>query len=262
MLPGVVQVGQTGYNSLSVTTGTSAIGNGMGINGAPYKGGTALNMDGASIIDVGDQFASLATINPEMTQEVQVLTSAFGADTANGPNVINATGRSGGEHYHGEGYFNVRNDVMNANDWVDNHVGNPKAGASYYYPGGGIGGPVPGTHKKVFFYGAFEIPFQNQGNANILKGYIPSPEMLAGNFSTDNANNRLLCPGGFYNSGGNGSLQPAWCNNIAPQLGTPTPPFYRTEARRQLLLRLFRTYRLARCSSRARLPAATYPPSL
>ena len=86
VLPGVVQAGNTGYNALSVTTGNSAIGNGMGINGAPYKGGTALNMDGASILDIGDDFSGLATINPEMTQEVQVLTSAYGADTANGPN--------------------------------------------------------------------------------------------------------------------------------------------------------------------------------
>src|SRR5262249_12123306 len=109
VLPGVVQVGNTGYNSLSVTTGTSAIGNGMGINGAPYKGGTALNMDGAGVLDVGDDFASLATINPAMTQEVQVQTSNFGADTAEGPIVINTTGRSGGDRYHGEGYINVRN---------------------------------------------------------------------------------------------------------------------------------------------------------
>jgi hypothetical protein len=221
VLPGVVQVGNTGYNDLSTTTGNSAIGNGMGINGAPYKGGTALNMDGAGILDVGDDFSGLATINPEMTQEIQVETSNFGADTANGPVVINSTGKSGGEHYHGEGYINARNDVFNANDWQDNHTLpiHPRAGASYYYPGGSISGPVPGTHKKLFFFGGFEIPIQDQGNANVLKGYVPSPEMLKGNFSSDNPDNQLLCPGGFYNSSGNGSLQPAWCNNIVPTTG-------------------------------------------
>ncbi len=188
VLPGVVQVGQTGYNDLSETTGTSAIGNGMGVNGAPYKGGVALTMDGASILDIGDDFSGLATINPEMTQELQVQSSNFGADTANGPVVINSTGKSGGERYHGEGYINARNDIFNANDWVDNHTipVHPKAGAAYYYPGGSISGPVPGMRKKLFFFGGFEIPYQNQGNANVLKGYIPSPEMLKGNFSTDN----------------------------------------------------------------------------
>jgi len=222
VLPGAVMVSNNGYNDLSTTTGNSAIGNGIGLNGAPYKGGTALNMDGASVLDMGDDFASLATINPNMTQEVQVLTSAFGADTANGPNVINTTGKSGGEHYHGTGWFVVRNDVLNANDWQDNHhlpLPNPKGGAAYYYPGGDISGPVPGTHKKLFFYGGFELPFQNQGNANILRLSIPTPEMLQGNFSMNNANNQVLCPGGFYNSGTtifNGFNEGNWCQNIAP----------------------------------------------
>lgn len=231
VLPGVVQVGNNGYNDLSTTTGNSAIGNGMGINGAPYKGGTAINLDGASILDIGDDFSGLATINPEMTQEVQVLTSAFGADTANGPNVINATGKSGGEHYHGTGWFVVRNDVLNANDWQDNHhlpLPNPKGGASYYYPGGDISGPVPHTNKKLFFYGGFEMPFQNQGNANILRLSIPTPEMLGGNFSMDNADNRVLCPFGFQNSlspvtsGGLTYTEGAWCQNITQTNGNTT----------------------------------------
>ena len=236
VLPGVVQVGNNGYNALSTTTGNSAIGNGMGINGAPYKGGTAINMDGASILDIGDDFSGLATVNPEMTQEVQVLTSAFGADTANGPNVINTTGKSGGEHYHGEGWFDVRNDVLNANDWQDNHTTpiHQKGGASYYYPGGSISGPVPHTNKKLFFFGAFEMPFQNQGNANILRLSLPSPEMLKGNFSMDNANNRVICPGGFVNSasttvGVNGASysQGSWCQNIAQTNGNTTYTVFR-----------------------------------
>jgi hypothetical protein len=232
VLPGVVQAGSNnGYNDLSTTTGNSAVGNGLGINGAPYKGGTALNMDGASILDIGDDFSGLATINPEMTQEVQVLTSAFGADTANGPNVINTTGKSGGEHYHGEGWFDVRNDVLNANDWQDNHTTpiHPKGGAAYYYPGGSISGPVPHTNKKLFFYGGFEMPFQNQGNANILRLSLPSPEMLKGNFSMDNADNQVICPGGFVNSAStvvpfNGGTysQGSWCQNIAQSNGNTT----------------------------------------
>ena len=237
VLPGVVQVGNNGYNDLSTTTGNSAIGNGMGINGAPYKGGTAINMDGASILDIGDDFSGLATVNPEMTQEVQVLTSAFGADTANGPNVINTTGKSGGEHYHGEAWFDVRNDVLNANDWQDNHHTNaagasapiPKGGAAYYYPGGSISGPIPHTNKKLFFFGGFELPFQNQGNANILRLSIPTPEMLQGNFSMDNADNRVICPGGFVNSagtnvgvGGVSYNQGSWCQNIAQTNGNTT----------------------------------------
>ena len=235
VLPGVVMVGNNnGYNDLSTTTGNSAVGNGLGINGAPYKGGTAINLNGASILDIGDDFSGLATINPEMTQEVQVLTSAFGADTANGPNVINATGKSGSEHYHGTAWFVARNDVLNANDWQDNHhvdskgnwAPNPKGGAAYYYPGGDFGGPIPHTNKKAFFYGAFERPLQNQGNANIVRMSIPTPEMLQGDFSMKPQNNRILCPGGFVNDAGtnigyNGASynQGSWCQNITQDNG-------------------------------------------
>lgn len=238
VLPGVVTItsnGVTGYNPAAETTGQSGIGNGLGINGAPYKGGTALNMDGAPILNVGDDYSSLAEINPEMTQELQVETSNFGADQASGPIVINSTSRSGGDHYHGEGYLNVRNDIFNANDWVDNHTipVHPKAGAAYYYPGGSVSGPVPHTNKKLFFFGAFELPFQNQGNLNHLELSLPTPEMLGGDFSMDNPDNQILCPDGFINANGGGNVpftngapggsgnyaEGAWCQNISASPG-------------------------------------------
>ena len=39
---------------------------------------------------------------------------------------------------------------------------------------------------------------QNQGNSNVLSSFIPTPEMMAGNFTTDNPDNLALCPNGFY----------------------------------------------------------------
>jgi len=247
VLPGVVQTSNNGYNALSTTTGNSALGTGLGVNGAPYKGGMVLNMDGANVIDVGDDFASLATVNPEMTQEVQVQSSNFGADQANGPVVVNTTSRSGGDHYHGEGYFDVRNDVMNANDWSDNHNKRPKGNASYYYPGGSISGPIPHTNKKLFFFGGFELPFQNQGNANSLNFTMATPAMLAGNFSMNDPDNAILCPGGFYNQSSTvgvdsttflanttnpppataqGYNEGGWCQNITKDNGNPFPTIF------------------------------------
>jgi len=224
VLPGVsVQTSGNApiYNPQSETTGQSAIGQGLNTNGAPNRGGTTLMVDGVSVLDPGADFSSLVTVNPEMTQEVNVLSTNFGADTAFGPVVVNTTSRSGGVKYHGQGYLNARNDVLNANDWVDNHTipVHAKAGAAYYYPGGSISGPVPHTNKKLFFFGAFELLYQNQGLGNILKGYIPTPEMLGGDFSTDNADNLVLCPYGFYNTNNNSSTTPGWCNNITNSNG-------------------------------------------
>jgi hypothetical protein len=203
------------FNDLSISANESAIGNGININGVPNRGGTALLSDGVSVLDPGDNASSIGIINPEMTAEVSVQTSNFGAYVQNGPVVVSAISKSGTTHIHGEGYFDARNDILNANGWYQNHQGLPKAGAHYYYPGGNVGGPVPFTHGKVFIWGGYERFLQNPGNANLLQSYIPSPEMLKGDFSTDNADNNVLCPNGF-----SATAQGNWCNNLA---GTVLP---------------------------------------
>ena len=203
------------YTDLNITVQQSAVGNGIDINGAVNRGGTALLADGANVIDPGNMASSVSIINPEMTAEVSVQASNFGADTPFGPVVVSTISKSGGDRYHGEAYFDVRNSVLNANDWQDNHQGVPQGSQHYYYPGGNFGGPVPGTHKKLFFWGGYERWLQDQGNANVLKSYIPSPEMMAGDFTTDNADNNALCPSGFYATPNGTFPQGAWCNDLS-----------------------------------------------
>jgi len=205
------------YNDLNTSVQQSAIGSGININGAVNRGGTSLLADGANTIDPGNMAASVSVINPEMTAEVSVQASNFGAETPFGPVVVSAISKSGGERYHGEAYFVARNSVLNANDWQSNHQGIPQGPQHYYYPGGNFGGPVPLTNKKLFFWGGYERWLQDQGNSNVLKSYIPTPEMMAGNFTTDNADNRTLCPNGFYaaTSTNKGYQQGPWCNDLS-----------------------------------------------
>ena len=186
------------FSDLNITVQQSSIGNGIDLNGAVNRSGTALLSDGANIIDVGDNAASLSIIVPDFTAEVSVQASNFGADMPFGPVVVSAISKSGGSSYHGEAYFNARNSALNANDWQDNHQGVPQGPQHYYYPGGSFGGPVPLTHKKLLFWGGYQRWLQNQGNANHLSSYIPTPEMMAGDFSTDNSDNTALCPEGFF----------------------------------------------------------------
>jgi hypothetical protein len=229
VLPGVVETPNglsngASFSAITVTAQTSSVGNGLNISGAEYRGPQSLLSDGVNVIDPGNMGGSIGTVNPEMVQEVSVLTSNFGADQEFGPVVVSTISKSGTDQYHGEGYFDARNDVLNANDWQSNHTIpiTPKAGAYYYYPGGNAGGPVPGTHKKLFFWGGYERWIQNQGNANILYSYIPSPEMMAGDFSSDNADNNVLCPNGFSSS-----ITGQWCNDLSdttlPDGSSPTP---------------------------------------
>ena len=225
VLPGVVNVANgptnntSGFNPTNITAGQSAIGSGLNVGGAPNRGGSALLLDGINILDIGNNASGLVTISPEMTQEISVLTGNFGADTEFGPVVISTTSKSGGAEFHGEGYLNARNDALNANDWQSNHQGKAKGGAHYYYPGGSVGGPVPFTHKKLFFWLGTELLLQNQGNASTLYSYIPTPAMLNGDFSMDDPANVALCGSGNTNSVGNNfataTSSTYWCSSLA-----------------------------------------------
>ncbi len=203
------------FNDLNVTVQQSSIGNGIDLSGAVNRSGTALLSDGANIIDVGDNAASLSIVIPAFTSEVSVQSSNFGADTPFGPVVVSAISKSGSANYHGEAYFNARNSALNANDWQDNHQGVPQGPQHYYYPGGDFGGPVPHTNKKLLFWGGYQRWLQNQGNANHLSSYIPTPEMMTGDFSTDNADNMALCPQGFFQGAPPGGYPGgSWCSDL------------------------------------------------
>ena len=94
------------FTVISPTGG--AVGQGVVAGGAPYRGGTDLISDGAHIIDNGCNCGATQTVNGDMVSEVKVQTSNFGADSAKGPVVVNAIGKSGGTEYHGEVYLHAR----------------------------------------------------------------------------------------------------------------------------------------------------------
>lgn len=184
------------FNFQNVGAAGSTAGNGLNANGAPNRGGTSVTVDGVDINDPGCDCNSIATVNPDMTQEVSVQMTNFGADAEYGPVLINSLSKSGGAQYHGEGYFYARNNAFAANDWQSDNAGNPKGPASYYYPGGNAGGPIPFTAKKVLLWGGYERILQNLGNTNRLESFIPTPDMLGGNFSATAAN-LTFCDGNY-----------------------------------------------------------------
>lgn len=209
------------FNFVTVGAAGSADGNGLDANGVPSRGGTYQLIDGVDIDDPGCDCNSIATVNPDMTAQVSVQTSNFGADAPYGPAVINTISKSGSAEYHGEGYIYARNDVMNANDWQTKHnwkaagkPGEPPAGiAHYYYPGGNAGGPIPFTHKKLQVWGGYERILQNTGNNTRLTSFIPTPDMMGGNFTATTAN-QLFCSG-------TGTTAATWGTVVTNGVATP-----------------------------------------
>jgi hypothetical protein len=155
--------------------------------------------DGASVTDVNTAGSAAVTPNVDMISEAKVETSAFSAVQPNGPIVFETQTKSGGNAYHGEAYFTVRNHIFDATDAYNKELGLPKAQSSFYYPGVNIGGPVVFPHSnfnknrdKLFFFAATEITQQHvdlggEGGvvptANMRKGIFTSSELgaIAGN---------------------------------------------------------------------------------
>jgi hypothetical protein len=184
-----------------------------------------ITSDGAHIIDPGGEGGTTMNTATDMTSEVTVQTSNFGADSAKGPVVINAVGKSGGQQFHGEAYTYNRYYSANANDWLNNYQGvnantgvqlAPRPETKYWYPGAQIGGPVmlPLTHfnhnhDKLFFFFAFELYRQNVDNG-IYTADVPTDNMRKGDFTQSDSNYyyaKNLSGGsvqGVPNKGGNG----------------------------------------------------------
>ena len=169
------------FSDLDVHVQSSSVGMGMNISGAIYRSGTALLNDGANIIDVGDMGQSLDIVNPNMTAEVSVQSSNFGADTPFGPVVISTISKSGGDHYHGEAYFDVRNSVLNANDWQENHQGVRSGAAALLLSGRQLWRSGPRNPQEALRSGAATSGgCRTRATRMSLTSYIPTPEMMAG----------------------------------------------------------------------------------
>jgi hypothetical protein len=236
ILPGFsLQPGSTSSGGLSnaapdteVAGPGGALGN-YAATGAPSNG-VGLISDGANVQDPGAGGASTQTINMDMVEEVKVSTSNFGADTAKGPVVINAVGKSGGQDYHGSIYMIARITQLNSNDWLLNNQGLSKPPDRYLYPGANIGGPIkiPGTHfnseKKLLF----EVGGEDYVQRNAFSGGSASSALRLSTVPTDAMRGLLPCSsaGGVNTYSGNCAdfslASVANLFNVSPDLLNPT----------------------------------------
>ena len=191
ILPGMAYTGGTvnlsSVNTEDQRTGSGPVGN-VSANGT-RTAALDITSDGAHIIDPGCNCGQAMNTNVEMTSELKVMTSNFGADEAKGPVVISTIGKSGGQQFHGEAYLYARYYSLNANDPQDKNSNIARPETKYFYPGGQIGGPliIPGTNfnhnrDKLFFFAAFQYYKQDVDNG-VYHAVVPTAAMRNGDFS-------------------------------------------------------------------------------
>ena len=210
-----------GINANGDAGSQSPLNNASSYNGLPGNS-LDITMDGAHVADPGCDCDTPVNPNSDFLQEFRVLASNFSAENQKGPILITSVTKSGGQHLHGSGFFSARNYALNANDWLNNNSNSPKPANKYYYPGGSIGGKVPKTHDKLFFFVGFEY-FHQVLDTGLLRSTVPTSgpnSMLEGNFSTSELQKIGDATHG-YNTGGGGTPVGTACPNTGP--GTPNP---------------------------------------
>ncbi len=125
----------------------------ISVNGARSAQNT-YTVDGADVTDRGSNITIQAYPSVDSISEFKVLRSLFAAESGrSGGGQINVVTRGGGEEFHGSFYEFVRNEILNANDFISNRNSNPPFGresngkakrAPFRYNDYGltVGGPV------------------------------------------------------------------------------------------------------------------------
>jgi hypothetical protein len=118
---------------------------------------TNVTLDG---INVQDQFIRLSGLDISANNLTIAQVAEFTISSANAPSnfgigatQITMTTPSGGDQFHGSGYYYNRNSAVRANDWFSNQNGTPKPFLNLNQIGGTIGGPI--VKDKLFFYLAY-----------------------------------------------------------------------------------------------------------
>jgi hypothetical protein len=213
MLPGVHATATMGDFNFSLSNG------GYAVNGARTQD-TQITVDGAPALRTRGNQTSIGVGNVDTTQEIQVLTSNFGAEygAASGGEIRIVT-KSGTTDFHGGMYEYFRNNVMNANTWGRNQSTTTDSAQPFRYNNFGfaVGGPlyIPKVYSKLrnkffWFVGQDWIRYREDDTSQEA---VPTALMRQGNFS------ELLGPNPWYSTGTvirNPTTNAPYQNNVIP----------------------------------------------
>ena len=101
--------------------------------------------------------AGIAIPAPDTIQEFKVQTSLYDAQYGRGGGAnVNVETRSGTAEFHGNVYYFGRNEALNANNFFANSTGVPRGEFRRSQPGGILGGPMPWSKKRAFFFVSYQ----------------------------------------------------------------------------------------------------------
>jgi hypothetical protein len=145
-------------------------------------------VDGADNVDRGSNLTLLTYPSVDAISEFKVLRGQYEAEYGRAAaGQINVVTKSGASSFHGGAYEFFRNDVLNANNFLNNTRAIARPPLRYNDFGYTFGGPffipkVYNTNKqKTFFF--FSEEFRRVITSGTVTATIPTPDMLQGNFA-------------------------------------------------------------------------------
>jgi hypothetical protein len=101
--------------------------------------------------------AGIAIPAPDTIQEFKVQTSLYDAQYGRGGGAnVDVETRSGTADLHGNVYYFGRNEALDANNFFANATGVPRGEFRRSQPGGTLGGPMPRSKKRAFFFVSYQ----------------------------------------------------------------------------------------------------------
>src|SRR2546423_971259 len=167
-------------------------GSGVHVNGARDRAYN-VTIDGieANESSVPNPVSNLYRINPDNVQEFKVTTNNATAEEGrnSGASIAIAT-RSGTSEFHGTGFFFLRNEALNSNEFFASAQNQPKPLIRMGQYGVEVGGPI--KKNKTFFFGSYQanridftqpidqtfgtpIVLTAQARAGVFRYFAPDP---------------------------------------------------------------------------------------
>ena len=189
-------------------------GSGVHVNGSRDRAYN-VTIDGieANESSVPNPVSNLYRITPDNIQEYKVTTNnATAEEGRNSGASISIATRAGTSEFHGTGFFFLRNEALNSNEWYQNASKNPKPLIRLNQFGFEMGGPI--KKNKTFFFGSygynrvdftqpidqtfgFPVVYTDQARAGIFRYFVPDPAnpLVIGGQTITRNNPLLVDPG-------------------------------------------------------------------
>ena len=207
-VPTVVASGDAQFNRQQDQTNASLLSLGGGT-----RRGNNYTLDGVPITDLRNR----ASANPsiEALEDVNVQVHTYDAETGRtGGGIFNTATKSGGNSWHGSGFYQSRPRWGMANNFFTELAGGPLPETYFHLGGGGVGGPL--IKNRTFFWASVEGYGSNTTRNSSIR--FPTALERTGDFSQsfDSAGRQVVIYDPLTGDT-NGNGRTPFPNNVIPQ---------------------------------------------